>query len=337
MTPVAGRTERTILMTQQAPRAWNRRVLLSAAVVATGALARSAAAQESTPGAGSEVAPQLPVADLPTMNEQGFTFELDSTWAGSFENVPTEAPVYQMTLPTFDAESVAELAASLGIDGEVQDQGNGTYMVDGNGSLFVTSELQQYVSNAEAPDGDLPTDDQAIAYAREWLRQVGQLPANAGEGFIVARIDEPARVIVSIPPIQPENLLSSYPAINVTMGPQAAIIEAAFRWASLSSGDLYALLAVDAAWTEVAERRSYLQAEVPGSDFEPGSTLSGTAEYTQVDIAYTSSGIPGQAQYLQPVYEFSGQLTITTAEASSGPYPITAYVPALINTQQPVG
>ncbi len=324
-------------MKQQAPMAWSRRTILAASVVATGALTRGVVAQDSTPGSDSEVAPQLPVADLPTMNEQGFTFELESTWTGSFDSVPTEAPVYQLTLPVFDAASTAEMAASLGIDGEVQDQGNGTFMVDGNGSLFVTSELQQYVSDVEIPDGEVPADEQAIAYAREWLRQVGQLPANAGEGVIVARIEEPARVIVSIPPIEPKNLLSSFPAITVTMGPQAAIVEAAFRWASLSSGDLYALLPADTAWMEVAERRSYLQADVPGSDFEPGSTLAGTAEYDAVVIAYTSSGVPGEAQYLQPVYQFNGQVTIVTAETSSGPYPITAYVPALINTQQPVG
>jgi len=315
----------------------SRRALLGAAMVAAATASRGANAQESTPGAGSEVAPQLPAADLPTMNEQGFTFELESTWSGSFDGVPTEAPVYQLTLPTFDVAAVEELAAKFAIDGEVQDQGNGTYMVDGNGSLFVTSELQQYVSNEAAPEGELPDDDQAVAFAREWLRQIELLPANAGDGYVVARIEDPARVIVSVPPIEPENLLSSYPAITITMGPQAAIIEAAFRWATMSTGDLYALLAIDTAWLEVEERRSYLQADIPASVFEPGSLISGTADYTAVDIAYTSSGIPGQAQYLQPVYAFVGQVTVVTAEATSGPYAITAYVPALINSQQPVG
>jgi hypothetical protein len=315
-------------------RPLSRRAAIVTATFAAGALARRAVAQDSTPGAESEIAPQLPAADLPTMNEQGFVFEVQSTWTGSFDNVPTEAPVYQMNVQGWDQAGVEALASKLGIEGEVQDQGNGTFMVDGNGSLFVTADLQQYISYAEVPEGDLPSDDEAIAYAREWLRQVELLPANAGNGELLARIEDPPRIIVAISPLQPENLLSSYPAISVTMGPQAVILEAAFRWAELSSGDIYALLPIQQAWTEVEERRSYLQADVPATDFEPGATIRGAATYANVSIAYTSSGIPGQVQFLQPVYEFIGQLTPEGSETS---YPITAFVPALINSQQPVG
>jgi hypothetical protein len=306
-----------------------------AAVLTASAFAHGTIAQESTPGGSeSEIAPQLPAADLPTMNEQGFTFELESSWAGSFDSVPTEAPVYQLVVPAYDQAAVEELASRLGIDGEVQDQGGGTFMVEGNGSLFVTPGLQQYISIAEIPDGELPSDDEAIAYAREWLRQIQLLPANAGVGVVSARIEDPARVIVSIPPLVPENLITSYPAIAVTMGPNAVILEAAFRWAELSSADVYALLPIESAWTEVAERRSYLQAEIPADAFEPSSVITGTAAYDSVVIAYTSSGIPGQTQYLQPVYQFNGSVT---PEGSDTSWPITAYVPALINSQQPVG
>jgi hypothetical protein len=313
----------------------SRRTAIAVAALAAGAMTRATIAQDSTPsGSESEIAPQLPAADLPTMNEQGFTFELESSWTGSFDSVATEAPVYQLIVPTFDQAAVEELASRLGIEGEVQDQGGGTYMAEGNGSLFVSPGLQQYISNAEIPDGDLPSDDEAIAYAREWLRQIELLPANAGTGFVSARIEEPARVIVTIPPLRPENLITSYPAIQVTMGPNAVILEAAFRWADLSSGDIYALLPVETAWTEVAERRSYLQADVPADAFEAGATISGSAAYDTVVIAYTSSGVPGQTQYLQPVYQFNGSLT---PEGGDATWPITAYVPALINSQQPVG
>lgn len=312
-----------------------RRAAIAAAALAAGALTRGVTAQDSTPtGSESEIAPQLPAADLPTMNQQGFTFELESSWTGSFDSVPTEAPVYQLIVPTYDQAAVEDLASRFGIDGEVQDQGGGTFMAEGNGSLFVSPGLQQYISNADIPDGELPSDEEAIAYAREWLRQVELLPANAGNGVVSARIEEPPRVIVSIPPVQPENLITAYPAITVTMGPNAVILEAAFRWAELSSGDIYALLPIETAWTEVAERRSYLQADVPAHAFEPGATITGTASYDSVVIAYTSSGVPGQTQYLQPVYQFNGNLT---ADGSDTSWPITAYVPALINSQQPVG
>jgi hypothetical protein len=306
------------------------------ALAMTTAISPLAAAQDSTPEAGdSEIAAQLPAADLPTMNEQGFLFELESTWSGSFEQIPSEAPVYRMGVQTFDQAGVEEMASRLGISGEIEDQGGGTFAVDGDaGNLFVTAGLQQYTSSAEVPEGELPNDEQAIAYAREWLRQTQLLPADAGEGSVVAHIEDPARVIVSIEPVRPENVLSAYPSITVHLGPNAAVIEASFRWADLSQADTYSLQPVESAWTEVAEKRSYLQAEVPGDIAEPGSTVTGQVDYNQVSISYTTSGIPGETQYLQPVYVFTGTLTVDGTDST---YPITAYVPALVNSQQPVG
>ncbi len=294
-------------------------------------------AQDSTPAppGDSEIATQLPAADLPTMNEQGYLFELESSWTGSFDAVPTEAPVYRMDVPAHDPASVEQMASRLGIEGDVTDQGSGTYEIIGeSGTLYVTGGLEQYVSTAEIPEGDLPADDQAIAFAREWLRQTQLLPADAGDGFVVARVEEPARIIVSIEPLRPENLLSTYPSITVIMGPDAVVLEASFRWSDLSTTDTYSLRPVDAAWTEVAEKRSYLQTEVPADVAEPGDTITGQAVYDSVSIGYTTSGIPGEAQYLQPVYVFTGNLTPAGSDSS---FPITAYVTALVNSQQPVG
>lgn len=296
-----------------------------------------ASAQDSTPAppGDSEVAVQLPAADLPTMNEQGFLFELESTWTGSFDAVPREAPVYAMTPPAHDSASVGELAARLGIEGEVVDQGGGSLSVEGDtGTLFVTGGLEQYASRAEIPEGDVPGDEQAVAFAREWLRQTELLPPDAGTGAVIARTEEPARVVVAIEPVRPENLISAYPSINVILGPEAVVLEASLRWSNLATADVYSLRPAEQAWTEVAEKRSYLQAEVPADFAEPGTSITGQSVYDSVVIGYTTSGIPGEAQYLQPVYVFTGTLT---PEWSSSGFPITAYVPALVNSQQPVG
>lgn len=307
------------------------------AVIMAASSSQFAAAQGSTPEppGDSEVTSQLPAADLPTMNEQGFLFELDSSWTGSFDSVPREAPVYQMIVPSHDAESVAQIASRLNIEGNVEDEGGGTFEVTGEtGTFFVTGGLGQYSSTIEIPEGDLPKDEQAVAFAREWLRQTQLLPADVGEGEVIARIEEPARIVVSIKPIRPENLLSEYPSITVIMGPEAVVLEASFRWSDLSTTDTYSLRPVDQAWTEVAEKRSYLETDVPEGVAEPGTTITGQAVYDQVSIGYTTSGIPGEAQYLQPVYVFTGTLTPAGSDDS---FPITAYVPALVNSQQPVG
>lgn len=295
-----------------------------------------AVAQVATPAtpADSERTVQLPPADLPTMNEQGFVFELQSEFTGSLEQVPTEAPVYAMSQATFDVESAGVIASRLSIDGELNDQGGGTFTSEGNGSLFITPGLVQYISDGIVPEGDLPDDEEAVAFAREWLRQISLLPANVGAGAVVARIENPPRVIVSFKPILPERLLSADPSITITMGVNAAILEASFRWAELSTADTYQLRGADAAWTEVAERRSYLQVSVPPDSIAPGSTITGTASYSDVALAYTSSGIPGEEQYLQPVFVFTGTVT---PDGSTASFPIEAYVPALVNSRQPVG
>jgi hypothetical protein len=308
---------------------------LLVAIAMAASIAPATLAQESTPGSDTEITTQLPSADLPSMNQQGFLYELDSTWDGSFDQVPTEAPVYRMDIPSYDADSFGEFAGRLGIEGEVQDQGSGSFEVIGDGgSLYTAPGFSQYISSEEIPEGDLPSDEQAIAYAREWLRQTGTLPADIGEGMVVARVEDPARVILSFQPARPENLISAYPNITITLGPNAIILEASFRWYNLTVADTYALSPVEGAWAEVSERRSFLQSDIPVDVAEPGSTVRGRATYTSVVVGYTTSGVIGETQYLQPVYVFTGTVQIEGADQT---YPIRAYVPALVNSQQPVG
>lgn len=312
-------------------------LLLSASLALTAVV--PIAAQESTPPADSELvsetASQLPAADLPTMNEQGHTFEFSSTFNGSLSEVPVEAPVYTMQTPTYTSEQVQERASEIGLDGDVQDLGNDTYTVEGDsGSLFVTPGRLQYISSEDAPEGDLPNDESAIASAREWLRVNGMLPANVGEGSILARIDDPGRIVVGFQPLSPSPLISSTPNVTATIGPEGAVLEATYNWAEITAGETYQLRGAEAAWTEVESRRAWVDASLPTDQFEPGSTVSGAVEYTRISLAYTTSGIPGEQQYLQPVYVFSGELT---PDGSDQRYTVQAYVPALINSNQPVG
>jgi hypothetical protein len=299
------------------------------------AMAAPALGQESSPApADSEIAPELPPADLPTMNEQSYTFELTSSFAGSLDGTPDEAPVFQMTVPTVDVDRARQIATQLGIEGEIAERGEGTYSAEGNGSVYFAPGLIQYVSPTAAPDGELPSDEEAVAYGKEWLRQAGLLPADLGDGVVRSRLEEPGRVVVVFKPVIPADLLSDLPSISVTMGPAGTIIDASVRWAALAEGDLYQLRPPDEAWDDVAGMRAYLQTTLPEDQFPQGSIITGTADYDRVSIAYTSSGVPGETQYLQPVFVYNGRIT---PEGSDASFPITAYVPALVNSQQPVG
>lgn len=314
-------------------------LLLSLAFGAAPIATASAQEQDSnTPEApadgSSELATQLPGADLPTMNEQGYVFEIDSTFSGSLDTLPESAPVYAMNASTYDAAQAQQFADQLGIGQAITDNGGGSFSASGNGRLFVSPGLVQFISSVAVEEGGLPGDTESIAYAREWLRQTNLLPADIGEGRIEVKVATPPRVIVTFRPVQPSPLISSIPGISVTIGPNGVILEASIRWATIALGDTYQLTPPENAWADVENRRSYLNVSLPAEQFPPGAVITGTADYTTASITYTSSGIPGEQQYLQPVIVFSGRVT---PEGSTASYAITAYVPGLINSNQPVG
>jgi hypothetical protein len=308
-----------------------------AAMLLTFALipASPALAQEGTPppGADSELAPQLPAVDLPTMNEMGYVFEVESSWDGG-GSVPEELPVYRFEAKSYTEDEVRGIAEALGVGGEVTSQGEGTFTVEGEGSIYTTPGLLQFVSGVEASDAEIPSDEEAVAFAREWLRITNLLPANSDDGAVIARIESPARKIVAFKPASPSPLLSTTPGVTVTIGPGGSVLEARISWASIEQGDLYRLRGAQDAFGMVASRQSYLEVTLPEDQFPQGSTVKGTAAYTNVAIAYSTSGIPGETQYLQPVYLFTGQFT---PEGSGESYDITAYVPAIVTGLQPVG
>ncbi len=296
----------------------------------------AATAQDGTPAPSgeTELAPQLPAVDLPTMNAMSYTFELNSSWNGS-GSTPTDLPVYQFSGKTYTEDEVKQVAETLEVGDEVTSQGEGTYTVTGNGSVYTTPGMLQYVSGAEVDgDAEIPSDESAIAAAREWLRTTNLLPANIGEGEIAARIDSPARLVVAFKPANPSPLLSSTPGITVTVGPGNSVLEARLAWADITEGDMYRLRGEEDAFGMVASRQSYLSLDLPQEQFPQGSTITGNANYESVSIAWTTSGVMGEMQYLQPVYVFTG--TFTPAEGD-GTYPVTAYVPAIITGLQPVG
>lgn len=236
----------------------------------------------------SETASPLPAADLPSMNPQGFVFELESTYDGQFSTLPDEAPIYSMNFETVDEDQAKNIADSVGIEGDIQNQGEGTFSVDGDdGTLFITPGMMQFISSNDIADGDLPSDDEAIAYAREWLRQVNLLPSNVGDGTVQSRLESPPRLIVSIQPVQPAPLISALPNITVTLGPDGTVLESTYQWADISKGNTFQLRGTDSAWQEVESMRSYIETVLPGDTYETGSHISGVAEYTQVSLAYT--------------------------------------------------
>lgn len=311
--------------------------VLVVVVLTSGSPVRIASAGEATPtpsGAAGEIASQLPPADLPSISEQGYRFALNADLDAEFDSVATEAPVYRITPTPLDADAAADLADRLDIGAEIEDRGGGTFAASGEGQLFVTPTLIQYLSTADATDGELPNDEEAVAFAREWLRRAALIPPDLGDGRVVSRTDLPGRVVVSFAPVEPAQVLAAYPGITVSLGPNGRVLEASSRWMGIERADLYRLRPAQDAWLRVEAGEAYLEVDLSESGITPGSEVKGTVEYTEIGLAYTTAGPPGGEQYLEPVYVFGGRLRIENTDQDLD---VRAYVPALAVNDAPVG
>lgn len=288
----------------------------------------------STAEATGELADALPPPDLPTTNPQGYSFELDAELKADRDDVPETAPVYELRRAALDEAEVSALAERLEIEGEVDNQGDGVFVAEGNGQLFVTPDFIQYRSPDEPGTGALPADDEAIDLARAWLEENELLPSDAGEGRVVSRAETSGRLVVLVAPAEPEGLIAAFPSVSVSLGAGGAILEASSRWAEIERGDLYQLRPVDEVWEQVAAGQAYLETDLTNTNIPQGTEIEGTVEYTTVELAYTTAGGPSAQQYLEPVFVFVGELTL---EGDSEPYPVKAYAAALAISDAPVG
>jgi hypothetical protein len=282
----------------------------------------------------TEIAPELPAPDLPTLNAQGWSFDLDANLNMDLATVPTQTAVYIIRREVTTIETAERLVDSLNIDAELVEQGENIWSATGNGNLFVSPDFIQYSSNTPIEDGELPSDGDAIAFANEFLRVSGLLPPNLGSGRVSDRSDEANRVTVLFGPQEPGNVLSAFPGVSITLGPGGVVLEAVKRWAIVQRSDVYQLRSADEAWQQVQSNQAYIEAEIPIDEAPAGATIEGSVTFNNVSIAYTTSGPAGGDQYLQPIFVFRGRIRL---EGSDETHAIRAFVPALSNTGAPVG
>ncbi len=308
---------------------------------ALGGASRVASAQDGSESpapsgdSSSEVTRQLPPAELPTGNLRQLNLQLDNTLDTDLGDAPTEADVFSLTIQPRSSDDVAKLADAVGIEGDVEDRGNDTFVVSGQGELFVSPDLVQFLSSEIPTLADLPNDDDSVDFARDWLRSVGLAPADLGDGMVTSRTEAVGRVSVSFSPTEPTEILVDYPTINVVIGPDGVVLEAGVRWADIAVTERYLLRPAEDAWREVESDDSYIEAEFNGAELAVGSEVSGEATYTGVSIAYTTAGAVDGDRFLVPVYVFTG--TVEATSGAEGSSEIRAYVPAIVTDDTPVG
>ncbi len=285
-------------------------------------------------GSQTEITPELPPPDIPTSNQQGYTFNLKAALRTDLDALPKEADVYELVRSAPTLDEAQKVADRLKIGAPVQDKGNGTFEATGAGQVFISADLIQYFSLEDVREGGLPEDREAIAFAKEWLRLTGLLPPDLGDAEIVERGEQSLRVVVQFLPQEPKAVLSAYPSITVTLGPTGTILEASVRWAEIRRADLYQLRPAQDAWKEVESGQGYIEVELPENEAPAGTEVKGAVTYSSVVLAYTTAGPPGGRQFLEPIYVFRGRMR---PEGSDKTYPIRTYVAGLANSGAPVG
>ncbi len=273
---------------------------------------------------------ELPSADIPSGTPGARRLQLDYHLNLSLQSIPQQAPVYLLEPRTWKQADVEQLAKSLGVTGDVTDQGNGSFSASGGaGNLYISNSLVQYIA-APASSGTptsetLPGNDALVQTARSWLIQQNLLGAAIGPGAVINRDEAQHLAQVQIKPVEPDQILSAIPSANVTLNAAGDVLEAYVRWPASMPRSTYGLRSSADLWSDASQGRGYV--EIDDSSLPSGSgALSGQATITATSLAYTTAGAPETKQYLVPLVVFEGQATV---DGVDNPIPIKIYVPAV--------
>jgi hypothetical protein len=111
----------------------------------------------------------LPAALLPSGGVSG-TLSLTYELGMSLTDLPASSWVYALEWPIYTLDEVATSAQTLGLFGDVVEQGVGVYRVDADsGSLFVSPSEIVFAAAGFDTTGELPDDATAISAAAGWL------------------------------------------------------------------------------------------------------------------------------------------------------------------------
>ncbi len=273
---------------------------------------------------------ELPSADIPSGTPGARRLKLDYHLNLSLQAIPQQAPVYLLETRTWKKADVEQLAQSLGITGDVTDQGNGSFSASGGvGNLYISNSLVQFIAtpnNAGTPtSGTLPGNDSLVQTARNWLIQQNLLGAAIGPGSVINRDEQQHLAQIQVKPVEPDQILSAIPSANVTVNASGDVLEAYVRWPASMPRSTYGLRSAADLWADASQGRGYV--EIDDSSLPAGSSaLTGQATITATSLAYTTAGAPETKQYLVPLVVFEGQATV---DGVDNPIPIKIYVPAV--------
>jgi hypothetical protein len=277
---------------------------------------------------------ELPSGDVPSGSPAealNLEFQLDM----SLQGIAREALVYQLERRQWTGNDVASLADRLDVDGEVLDQGNGSFRVEGSSSsIYISPALVQYIRPAASDEvPDLPDNEQLRQMVRSWLTETGLIGADIGPTEVLDRDPDSGRAFVLVKPVDPPDIISATPSAAVTIRGDGVVTEAMVNWPRSVQSSMYGLRSAENLWTDASRGRSFIEIDVNQlpTDF---SGRNGTVTVTSSGIAYTLAGSPAGTQYLVPVVVFSGTANV---EGADGPIPVRIFVEAVGAQASPRG
>jgi hypothetical protein len=277
---------------------------------------------------------ELPPGDMPSGSPAdaiGLQFNLNM----SLQNVPTQAPAFQIQRRQWSLDEVQNLASRLGVEANVVDQGGGSFRAEGAAaSIYITPMMTQYVRSSGGQGGSsLPSNDHVIQTARSWLVDNGLVSANIGSGWVDHRDDAQGQASVVLKPSDPPGIISATPSARVRVHGDGSVSEATISWPGSLASSTYSLRSAEALWADASQGRGYV--EIRQSDLPPNfQGATGTVTITNTRVAYTIAGSPQGTQYLVPVVVFSGNATIAGSDAA---VPVSIYVQAAAAQAVPRG
>ena len=269
----------------------------------------------------------LPAPQLPS-GGAGQSLSLDYQLATSLELVPLTGTVYQVEWPAYSETDVETMAATLGLDGVVDSQGDGVFSVSGSeASLFVSPTIIEYGAYSAGSGGPLPSSDVAIDAAWSWFAALGVNGVEIGEGNVVAVEEDAGLSIVALTPANPAPNLAPTPSARIKVSAEGVVEEATIVWPSALYGSDYGLRPALDIWEDLRSGNAFVSADVS----ESGGG-SGTMSVTDISIAYTVAGSPWDAQYVVPLVVFGGYANVNGVDVY-----VSAYVPAIHHQENPLG
>ncbi|WP_265581180.1 hypothetical protein [Methanofollis aquaemaris] len=235
-----------------------------------------------------------------------------------FQPMPETVPLYRLETPEVTKEMFSEMAEALGLEGTVREAYDQFVLEDGvfslemhmqSGRVAMIDISRWVIPNDKDLPENLPSDEEAVEIATEYLEEKGLMPPDA----VLLDVQHP-HIITSNE--NGEVIGIAYEAIQVSFCREVDGREVAGSELTVDVGGGGDVIGVYKLWRDCVEERE-VEVITPEEAFEEVKALGvpndpmkpQTAEITEIDLGYYEAQAMEAPAYLVPVYIFSGEVT----------------------------